>query len=424
MRSGYSLVELLVAASIALVVMAAAAGLFAIFGRAAVQSQAIVDLGDRMRTTAWRLRQDLVGVTVDLVPSARPEQNAGSFELIEGPGRDTDAGHGSGDLDADSDDILLFTTRSTSGPFVGKFGANFIESPLAEVAWFCRPATYQPVSGLTLRNLYRRQLLVVGYVGAPPFSTSNNTLPATTTIATLADALFNYDISLRAEGAGSALAFLPNTLADLTKRENRFWHDGTFPFSFKTATLASATFDGSTREGEDVALTNVIAFDVRVFDAEAPTQTVGGIAVFPGDPGYGGATAATAKGAYVDLGWGGGAATALTAAFPPAGQTAFQSGGVVVANAPQNTALPLPTYDTWSRHYEFDGVDQDGDGQIDEGDNGLDDDGDKLADDPGEQETSPPYPVPLRGLEVRLRCYEPSSKQVRQITIRHTFVAE
>jgi hypothetical protein len=36
--------------------------------------------------------------------------------------------------------------------------------------------------------------------------------------------------------------------------------------------------------------------------------------------------------------------------------------------------------------------------------------------------TSPPYPVPLRGIEVRIRCYEPSSKQIRQITVRHTFV--
>ena len=405
--------------------MAAAAALFGLFGRAASQSQAIVDMGDRMRSTTWRLRQDLAGATSDLTPPGRPEDDAGYFELIEGPRSDRDAAEGSADIQADTDDILLFTTRSTGGPFVGKYGANFIESPLAEVAWFCRPASSQPVAGLTLHNLYRRQLLVVGYVGVPPFSTNNNALPAVAPTATLSDALLAYDISLRAEGANPA-AFLPNTLADLTKRENRFWHDRTaFPNAFQTATLGAATFDGSSRDGEDVALTNVIAFDVRVFDPEATTMTTGGVAVFPGDPGYGGATATsgTAKGAHVDLGWGGGSPTATTAAFPPAGQTALQSGGVMVSNGPRNITLGSPTYDTWSRHYEFNGVDDDGDGKIDDGTDGFDDNGDDLADDPAEQETSPPYPVPLRGIEVRLRCYEPTSKQVRQITIRHTFLS-
>jgi prepilin-type N-terminal cleavage/methylation domain-containing protein len=426
MRSGYTLVELLVAATIALVVMAAAAGLFAIFSRAAAQSQALIDLGDRMRSTAWRLRQDLAGTTLELQPWVTPEQSVGYFELIEGPRRDSDAGQGSGAIQADTDDVLLFTTRSTGGPFVGKYGANFIESPIAEVAWFCRPASSQPVAGLTLHTLYRRQLLVVGYVGVPPFSTNNNSLPAVAPTATLSDALLNYDISLRAEGT-SATAFLPNTLGDLTNRENRFWHDrAAFPYAFQTATLGAATFDGTARDAEDVALTNVIAFDVRVFDPEAPTMTTGGVAVFPGDPGYGAAaaTAAAAKGAHVDLGWGGGSPTATTATFPPSGQTAFQSGGVMVSSGPRNLVLGLPTYDTWSRHYEFNGSDEDGDGKIDEGSDGFDDNGDDLADDQAEQETSPPYPVPLRGLEVRIRCYEPSSRQVRQITIRHTFLAK
>jgi curli biogenesis system outer membrane secretion channel CsgG len=45
-----------------------------------------------------------------------------------------------------------------------------------------------------------------------------------------------------------------------------------------------------------------------------------------------------------------------------------------------------------------------------------------LVDDALERETSPPYPVPLRGIEIRIRCYEPSSRQVRQVTVRHTFV--
>jgi hypothetical protein len=82
------------------------------------------------------------------------------------------------------------------------------------------------------------------------------------------------------------------------------------------------------------------------------------------------------------------------------------------------------TFDTWSLHYEFNGLDEDGDGKIDEGADGFDDNGDDLADDAGERETSPPHPGPLRGLEVRVRCYEPSSRQIRQITVRQSFLAE
>jgi hypothetical protein len=83
--------------------------------------------------------------------------------------------------------------------------------------------------------------------------------------------------------------------------------------------------------------------------------------------------------------------------------------------------LPL-IYDTWSTHYESNGIDDDGDGTADEGTNGIDDNSDGVIDDALEAETSPPYPVPLRGLEVRLRTFEPTSRQVRQVTVRHTFV--
>ena len=93
-------------------------------------------------------------------------------------------------------------------------------------------------------------------------------------------------------------------------------------------------------------------------------------------------------------------------------------------------------YDTWSLSYESDGLDQDSVNGADQGTNGLDDNGNGQFDespyqnwtnlvdlsDPGEAETIPPYPFPLRGVEVRIRCYEPSSRQVRQVTVRHTFV--
>ena len=52
----------------------------------------------------------------------------------------------------------------------------------------------------------------------------------------------------------------------------------------------------------------------------------------------------------------------------------------------------------------------------------IDDDSNGIIDDANELETSPPYPIPLRGLEVRIRIYDASTRQVRQVTVRHTFV--
>lgn len=386
-RRGFSLTELLIAAAVALLVMAGVATMIGTFGRAASQSQALVALAGRMRSTAWQLRQDLSGVTAELVPWARPESNSGYFELLEGPQADTGTPSG---LVGDTDDILLFTTRAVAGPFVGRYGSNSIESDCAEVAWFCRQANEQLQSGTTslpLFNLYRRQLLVVGYVGQAPFFTGGTATPVPVASLLGANSTPLYDLSLRREGTSA----VPNTLADLTKREHRGFFGGaasirnaTFPFAVITDAgrlTADATFDNTDRVWEDVLLTNVISFDVRVFDPESP----------PAD-------------AYVQL----------------SGSTAATS----ILLSPANTRSGLArTYDTWSLHYEFNGLDDDNDGVIDEGSDGMDNPPENgVPDDPAEYETSPPYPVPLRGIEVRIRCYEPSSREVRQMTVRHSFI--
>lgn len=418
---GLTLTELLVAATLSLVVMGALAGLFGLFGRAVKQSESTMNLGGLMRSAAWQLRQDLAGATCQPTPWLAPETSAGYFEMIEGPARDsTYAVDGqnqpTNNLTADTDDLLLFTTQSLTGAFVGRYDGHTIESPYAEVAWFCRPAASQPIAGSTLYDLHRRQLLIKSYLGHS--NLVNNALPLSTDRSTC-------DISLRTDTiAGQGGVLLPNSLGDLTKREHRFMRGGytfvmesgasrsvapqTFPYAFPIDdtrhAVAEAALTGTRRASEDVILTNVIGFDVRVFDPQATLSTDGRV---PGDPGYAVPQAGSGVGAYVDLGWGGGIPGARTDPFPPAGKTALQSAGVLVSGTNRLAA----TYDTWSRHYEFNGIDEDGDGKADEG-----------LEDAIDNETSPPYPVPLRGLEIRLRCYEPSSRQVRQVTIRHSFV--
>jgi type II secretory pathway component PulJ len=430
--TGFTLVELLIASSIALTVMGALATLFSTFGRTASTSQAIVEMTNRMRSVGHRLRQDLEGVTVELTPWADPTSDSGYFELIEGPRSDTtDVDRKllpAASMGGDPDDVLLFTTRSLAAPFTGKYDDATIQSPCAEVGWFCKLAPVQSITGVTVFNLYRKQFLVAAYVGMAPFLAGSNTLPGL-----VSDANLRYDISLRREGG----LLRPNTLGHLTRRENRFRHQALFPHEFLSADksdvttlLHAATFDfdatgmkSPERDGEDVVLQNVLSFDVRVFDPDATVRAGASGPVFPGEPGYNAAiaTATDPRGAYVDLGWSGNAAAAVNAAFPPANLTAFQSGGIATLNRIGSPVLAPPTYDTWSAHYEANGIDENGNGVIDEAANGEDDNNDGIPDDRLERETSPPYPVPLTGVEVRIRCIEPTTKEIRQVTIRHAF---
>jgi len=457
-RAGLTLIEMLVATTVTLILMAAIGQVFSTFGRSVSGSRTALDMNARMRTAAWRLRQDLSGATAPTLPPLDPANGAGYFEAIEGPRHDADADGVTAPvlLYADVDDVLLFTTKSDGPPFRGAFAGNSIESDLAEVAWFARPTV--PATTPATFTLYRKQMLVVGYVGAGPFNATgagNQVLYGSFAAPAWRSIYDTYDLSVsRRRNAGGTLDMLvPNTLADLTKREYRFLHNlsgdttrlpPSFPYEFvnhlaitpPTAVaetlppgLEGLVFDSnSPRFGEDIVLTNVIAFDVRVFDpaaaladlpsgsdVAAPLDTNPASAFPPGT--------VQANGAYVDLGNG------VTTTGPSGAAPRFSGVGHPLSRLNGSPCV----YDTWSTHYEADGIDQDGVGNADQGTNGADDlvparltvpliPADGVIDDVDEWETKPPYPYPLRGIEVRIRCYEPSSRQVRQVTVRHTFV--
>jgi hypothetical protein len=278
------------------------------------------------------------------------------------------------------------------------------ESYEAEIAWFVRGTT-----------LYRRVLLIlpdVTLVTTAPFYASN-------------------DLSVHDEG-GTLVA---NSLADLTKPGNRFGHDpdptvypphpdrSAVPWSVMrlptlcecseagwppgealpnpALTATGAEFDAwldpypydeldpitgahslyydpssvpaTQRIGEDVILTNVIGFDVKAWDPDAPVfeHDSTGTIVMPGDPGYprtdstafpsGNATwNVVSHGAYVDLDYANGYAG-----------TNFDGNGEPTS---QLTSGNVRVYDTWSFHYEHDGEDQGNLAGSDEGTNGFDDD--------------------------------------------------
>ncbi len=254
---------------------------------------------------------------------------------------------------------------------------------------------------------------------------------------------------------------------------------------------------GNSRRGEDVVMADALAFDLRVFDPGAPLyeynpDTSGGAPALtvlqPGDPSWARAyqrdlatsapigdllTPTTAEpwsyagqGAYVDLGYG----------FAAVGRNLFRGYSTTLNAVPprffEPKALHLPqwtpadasptayqrlpfgselapgyaVYDTWSFHYENNGVNDDSAVDstllIDEGVDGFDNEGhvrtvntssypfvitivNQVAfgvDDPTERETVPPYDTPLRGMQVTLRGYERDSRQIREVKVRQTFV--
>ena len=158
----------------------------------------------------------------------------------------------------------------------------------------------------------------------------------------------------------------------------------------------------------------MIGFDVKVFDPTVPIAAEAKNpleAVLPGDPSFKPTLTIHGYGGFVDLGFG----------RYQAGVKSTFSGR---PHRKSKLTLAQYVYDTWSMDYEFDGFDQDNDGLIDKGTNGLDDDNNNGVDDLNERETSPPYPSPLRGIQIIIRTLDPDSRQVRQITVTSDFTPE
>ena len=415
-RPGFTLIEILVATTLTLLLMGAVVTIFGRIGNSVNESRSTLEMADHLRSTAAVLQNDLAGATVTMLPPRRIDD--GYTEIIEGPvgvttrpdqiavNSDTNTADGTV---IDFDDILMFTTRTTGRPFVGRCqftSDGTVQSDLAEVIWFVRGKT-----------LYRRVLLIAPWL---------NTLG----LSSVSSSGFyaNNDISVRLQNG----VLVANSLADLTRRECRYAHNpGGFPYDsrgwgqlgmptlrecssaswraggqdpvFKSAnaldfwsntpttafpwggmdadtgmTLSQFADSDATRyRVDDVILNNVIGFDVKVWDPD--------------------------RGAYVDLG----NQLPGNGRFSGPGQTVGY-----VGNVPKN----LPgVYDTWWFSYEQTA----GNGQ---GINGFDDTSSGVVDGPRDQATSPPYPAPLRGIQIKIRVFEPDSRQVREVTVVQDFL--
>jgi type II secretory pathway component PulJ len=418
--AAFTLVEIMVALALSLLLLAAVISMFGKVSEGIGDSRSLLEMADRLRLAEERLQLDLAGVTVTMNPPANPANNPGYFEYIEGPAT-TGTGVSSniavnndtGNTDqtvGDFDDILMFTTRSSSQPFVGKYpaGTNGVgTSTVAEVAWFVRGHT-----------LHRRVLLVM-----PGANLSAVTTPT--------GYYANNDISARWNSTTNKM--VPNTLASLTDRKYRFAHPnysrdywlwtykgdpnnrqfptlptlnecsasnwsteqygGTATLTWATSGASSPDFwtnvpghcvadnalmTGGTRVSDDIILNNVIGFDVKGWD---PVRKM-----------------------YVDL-----------------GDTGTGNGLGHYGNSLQGGTATAKIYDTWSTSYFY--MDKKGNFS-DIASNGLDDDGNGVIDDDGEKFNPVPYPVPLRGIQVKIRVFEPDSKQIREVTVVQDFLPQ
>ena len=328
--------------TLTLILMTAVVTVFGGVGDGISKSRRALEQFDRLRTAAQQLRTDLQGVTVKLDGRpVRPEESQGYFELIEGGilsvpqanrNATTQRPLAYNDLTDQQDlsvgergDILMFTTRNATQPFVGRYVLSpvidppnpTLQSDVAEVAWFLRGNT-----------LHRRVLLVApGVAQNPGFAR----LPKSTFFA-------SNDISVRLVNG----QLVPNSLGDLTSARIVSPSGSTFPFDARAwgllglPTLAECsspswmatwvngttpaptgvpsinqqidywdsgsiatvfglssgtaspdqymnrTRQDATRLADDVVLTNVIGFDVKVWEPAA-NNGVGGYV----DLGYG-----------------------------------------------------------------------------------------------------------------------------------------
>ncbi len=435
LRRGLTLIELLIAVTLTLIIVGIMVRAFSTASNEISIGRARMDMQNQLRMVTETLRRDLQNATCDPRPRGVADERTGYFEYVEGP--EFDQEHTLTNRNShvgDHDDILALTVRSEDRPFRGRFNGGFVESYLAEIVWW---VVHDDTNGNDEVEydenvrLYRRVLLI---------------RPDLTTAETDFDTFYaSNDVSVQRDPNPPGTGLVMNSLEDLANRRNRFAHNSNiFPHEFDQAILDGRTYVGDL-EGEDLMLSDCVAFDIRVFDPNAqtfvpdpalvtgnPNLQIGQPIEF-GDPAmdpnglntvlasYPPATNPLSypkSGGYVDLGYDPTATTQFDDTVPPFrwyNNPSRSQGAYSFVNFPN-------TWCSWWAGYEYDGIDQDGDGLIDQGTNGLDDDLINGVDDNDERETPPPYAHSIRSLQISVRMIEKKTNQVLQKTIKESFV--
>jgi hypothetical protein len=130
--AGFTLIEVLIAAILTLLMMAALAKGFKIFTDGITEGRSRIAVVEKLRNVVALIRHDLESCTVRPAPPLEVFNGTGYFELYDGPFTDYTSSYFGFDRNAlgtemlaesrfgDPDDILMFTARSKGTPFTGK----------------------------------------------------------------------------------------------------------------------------------------------------------------------------------------------------------------------------------------------------------------------------------------------------------------
>ncbi len=466
-RSAFTLIEMMVAVALSLLIMLAVVTVFGELSAGVRDARAMAELADRLRNAQNKLVEDLRNATAlqaGITPPFPAETAPGYFEYIEGPSPRAMTGRGlqavnseTGAFDptvGDVDDILCFTIRSDE-LLSATVGSGAVYSHYAEVCWF----------------MYRNRLVRRVRLIAPGANAANPAIQNSPNVV-LEDL---DDLALRHNRLGHVPQgntgpnwpnfFLTNDASAWRARLNSQWD----------VWVANGSQLPGTPSGliQDTILDNVLSFDVKVWDPQAPvfvvpntqpnsppvTITPSSLVPAAGTPPdvnspnrYAEELAAwfqagrpnnwqagpVVRGTFVDLFY----ARALYAGNnrPTVFHLSWFSGpgygtlGQWAASGNRNLAA---VYDTWTTRYERDGLDQDGDSLVDEGTNEVNDPNNvppfpgsnvdshlqntPEADERAEQEAPPPYRRPIRALQIKIRVFEPDTRQVREVTVVQSF---
>ncbi|MEM6329482.1 MAG: hypothetical protein AAF790_04445 [Planctomycetota bacterium] len=280
---------------------------------------------------------DVAGLQIDLTTSAVPSSNLGvlpgSNTIVSEafnptpntalPGEPVPNAVTDGGGLGDADDALMLTVRNEQEPFVGRvpsgevagvanffdWGSRTIESQLAEVVWF---AVENPVEADDnrsfafgepgFRTVYRRTLLIAPQLDYG-FQVGNRVTQrgvvrvlngvarpqVDRALAALIAFQERYDLSVRLEWdeqlGGGRWLLIANSLADLTKRENRYEHHGYFLSGAAAAGVrrfpyaATSAGTGYTGNSANLAFVSDLQATPDAAGGEALVNTAGGSVV-------------------------------------------------------------------------------------------------------------------------------------------------
>lgn len=280
-RRGYTLLEILVATTLALLLMYGVAAVFSQIGTLMSQTQNVMGMSNSLRSTRDRLATDLSSLTVPKLQA--PTSQYGFFSYSEGLGADyhrilTDAdntanallldsrqshkitsdpsdplltlnaktfspqatardteGGGSDTTVGDTDDILSFTAKAPAGQWYrGRFlvvdkpdpddnstwtySQQIIESEFAEIIWFVRGTTLYRRVLLIVPNEVLQESLKLKQADIDSYAASLG-LSSIPSLQEGYGFYQFYDVSVHLDDNGKLVA---NTLSDLANRKNRY----------------------------------------------------------------------------------------------------------------------------------------------------------------------------------------------------------